>query len=239
MKKNLLLLIIFLVVFSCKEEISVSFTEVNSEYNENAIVEINIPSATGNSELSKSINKIVKIHIANILNFSEDDSESVLLKDALRKFDNEYKAFKNDFEESALMWEATFDGEVTYQSSEVISIAITSYLNTGGAHGSMTVTFLNINPSTGELLTPDDVIANKSAFTNLAQHHFKASIQTSDNMIFEDYFFGEDFQLPENIGFNADGVTLFYNVYEIASYAVGITEFTIPYEEVAIHMNVN
>ena len=239
MKKILLATLILSIVFSCKEEINISFTELNFEYNDNAIVEINIPNAEGNSALGISINKTIETHIANVLNFSEDDSESILLKDALDKFDTEYKAFKNDFEENALVWEATFDGEVTYQSSEVISIAITSYLNTGGAHGSLNVTFLNFNPSNGDLIAIDDLISNKSAFKNLAQRHFKAAILTSNNIIFEDYFFGEVFHLPENIGFNDDGVTLFYNVYEIASYAIGITEFTIYYEEAAVHLNVN
>jgi len=239
LKKILLPFIVFSFIYSCKEEVQITFTEFNIEFSENSLIEINAPRTEDKSDIGDAINSKIESHIANTLNFSSDASEALSLGDALEKFDNEYKAFKNDFEESALMWEATFDGEVTYQSSEVISIAITSYLNTGGAHGSMNVTFLNFNPSSGELLTLDDVIGNKLAFTNLAQQHFKASIQTSEDMIFEDYFFGEGFHLPENIGFNDDGITLFYNVYEIASYAIGITEFTIPFEEVAFHMNIN
>jgi hypothetical protein len=47
-----------------------------------------------------------------------------------------------------------------------------------------------------------------------------------------DFFFGKDFVLPENIGYNEEGLLLLYNTYEIASYAMGITEFTIPYSEI-------
>ena len=47
-----------------------------------------------------------------------------------------------------------------------------------------------------------------------------------------DYFWGEPFHLPENIGLNDEGVIFFYNVYEIASYADGITEFTIPFSDI-------
>ncbi len=36
-----------------------------------------------------------------------------------------------------------------YQSSEVISVALTSYINTGGAHGVLTITFLNFDAETG------------------------------------------------------------------------------------------
>jgi len=226
-------------LFSCKEDIKIAFTEINSEHNTNAIVEINIPNAEGNSSLSTSINSKIESLIANTLNFVDDDSEAISLKDALEKFDNEYKSFKNDFEENALVWEASFDGEVTYQSSEIISIALTSYLNTGGAHGSMNVTYLNFNPNTGALFTHEDLISNTPAFTTLAQQHFMSAIKTRNDLGIEDYFFGDDFQLPENIGYNDEGIILFYNVYEIAAYAIGITEFTIPYEEVAFHLNVN
>jgi len=238
LKKILLSFLILIIVYSCNEEVSLSFTEFNLEYSENSIIEINAPRVDGESAIGDLINVTIENHISNTLNFS-DDQTNLILADALEKFDTEYKTFKNDFEENALVWEATFDGEVTYQSSEIISIALTSYLNTGGAHGNMNVTFLNFNPSTGELLKIDDLIANKLAFTNLSQQHFNAAIQTSDGINFEDYFFGEGFQLPENIGFNNDGVNLFYNVYEIAAYAMGITEFTIPYNESAALLNVN
>ena len=45
--------------------------------------------------------------------------------------------------------------------------------------------------------------------------------------------------LPENIGFSDEGVILLYNVYEIAPYSEGITEFTIPFEEVLKYIKIN
>jgi hypothetical protein len=46
----------------------------------------------------------------------------------------------------------------------------------------------------------------------------------------QDYFFGKPFHLPENIGYGDEGIILLYNVYEVASYAQGYTEFAIPYD---------
>jgi len=223
---------------ACEEEITITFIEFNIEFNENAIIEINAPRVEFKSVIGDSINSKIERHIANMLNFSEEES-NIILGDALTKFDAEYKTFKNDFEESALVWEAIFDGEVTYQSSELISIGITSYLNTGGAHGNMNVTFLNFNPNTGNLLDLKDLISNQTAFEDIAKKHFKKVTQIADETGYGDYFFGEDFHLPANIGLNDEGVTLFYNVYEIASYAIGITEFTIPYNEVSDYLMVN
>ncbi len=237
--KKLLVLVLAFVSFSCLEETQLSFNETNLKSSDNAIVEINVPNADGESLVSKLVNTKIENHIGNALNFSEDESDSISLSDAIKKFDEEYKTFKNDFEENALVWEAMFDGEVTYQSSEIISIAINSYLNTGGAHGNLNITLLNFDPVTGDLLNFDDLISNKQMFQDVAKLHFKMATEAKEESDFEDYFFGEEFHLPANIGFCDEGVILFYNVYEIASYAVGITEFTIPYEEVKQYIKVN
>lgn len=222
-------------MYTCMEDINITFSEFNIEFNENAIIEINAPKAEGDNFISDTINSKIENHIANILNFGENES-TISLVDAIAKFDSEYAKFKNDFEESDLVWEALFDGEVTYQSSIIISIAINSYLNTGGAHGNMNITFLNFDPITGDLLKFNDLILNKTAFEDVAKKHFKIATGSSGKTGFGDYFFGEGFQLPENIGFTDDGVILFYNVYEIASYADGVTEFTIPYNEIEAYL---
>jgi len=141
-------------------------------------------------------------------------------------------AFKDEFEESSLVWEAQIEGEVTYQSPEITCVAINSYLNTGGAHGSMNISFLNFNSQTGELLKNDEFIKSND-FLKLAKTYFRLEIEeTLDKDSFNDYFWGDDFHLPENIGFSDEGVILLYNVYEIAPYSEGITEFTIPFEKV-------
>ena len=103
----------------------------------------------------------------------------------------------------------------------------------GGAHGNDKIKFLNLNAKTGEVLNQNDIIENSSGFKALAEKHFVASLETKeDRLKMEDFFFGKPFQLPENIGFSDDGLVLLYNVYEVASYAQGYTEFVIPFEDV-------
>ena len=80
---------------------------------------------------------------------------------------------------------------------------------------------------------------NKIFLTNEWELHVRVfAVKTEEDEGFGDYFFGEEFHLPANIGYNDEGVLLFYNVYEIASYAVGITEFTIPFEEVEDYLSI-
>jgi uncharacterized protein DUF3298/peptidoglycan-N-acetylmuramic acid deacetylase PdaC-like protein len=240
LKKIALLILVSLTISSCNQEVDLTFSETNFVKNENAIIDINIPNAEGDNDVSESINAIIENFIVNTINFSEDSLISFSLNEAATKFDSIYMAFKDDFEENSLVWEALIDGEVTYQSQVITCIAINSYLNTGGAHGNMNISFLNFDSQTGQLLIIDDYIKNRLGFIKLAEKYFNIELQESlDETNFDDYFFGEDFHLPENIGFSDDGLILLYNVYEIAPYSEGITEFAIPFEEALPFLRLN
>lgn len=231
MKRFFWLIALLFTFFSCVED-ELLFIESNQLYQDNATIEINIPIAQGNSETAKKINIKIENHIANTLIFSEDDSDTATLEEGISKFDLEYKNFKADFEESNLVWEATFDGEVMYQSSEIISIAINSYTNTGGAHGNSVITIYNFDSVTGNLFEIHELVNDISALTEISESHFKSDVKLEENESLNDYFFGQPFHLPANIGYNEEGIVILYNTYEVASYAMGITEFTIPYEEI-------
>lgn len=240
MKKITLLILVTFVFISCNQEVNLTFSETNFAINENAIIEINIPNADGTNDVSKAINSTIEHFIVNTISFNEDSPINISLSDAVKKFDSIYIAFKDDFDENTLIWEALIEGDVTYQSPALTCIAINSYLNTGGAHGNMIISFLNFNSQTGQLLQTEDHIKNKTDFIKLAEKHFNLKLQeSSDEDVFDNYFFEEDFHLPENIGFSDDGVILLYNVYEIASYSEGITEFTIPFEEALPYLKIN
>jgi hypothetical protein len=220
-----------LIVSCAKTTPPISFTETNKLYEDNAVVELNIPEAEGNTAAAAAINTVIENHIANMLVFLDEPSDTLQLQNAIKSFDAEYKSFKGSFTESSMVWDASFDGEVTYQSPDLISIAINSYVNSGGAHGNSNVTFFNFDTS-GKQLRFDDLFKDKKGLTALVKTYFDA--ETKGNSI--SYMFDDGFKLPANIGFNDEGVVFFYNVYEIASYADGITEFTIPFEDLGPYL---
>jgi len=228
-----------MILCSCDEVTNLTFSEQNNIYNDQAKVEINIPVAEGSQEVAKAINTKLENHIANMLVFSEDDSPNLKLDEALTTFESEYLKFKEDFNETALVFEASFDGEVIYHSSELICIALTGYTNTGGAHGNSNITLYNFDPQTGKTLELNEIINDKETFTSIVEIYFKDEIANNTNRTFEDYFFDNKFHLPANIGFNEEGVLVLYNPYEVAAYAMGITEFTIPFEKVDNYLKVH
>lgn len=239
LKNSCLFLGTFLVLFSCKKDVPLSFSDKTIEKKDNVSVLISYPRAEGNEAVATRINTVVENFLANEVNMSEQLDKSLTLDKAIEGFDNEYKSFKEDFSDTTQQWEALIESEVSYESETIICIAINSYLDTGGAHGNSHVTFLNFDKKTGKLLAQSDIIKDLEDFKKFVQPYFeKASQSLSDEDNIEDPFYGEGFQLPENIGFGEDGIILLYNVYEIASYAQGVTEFRIPYKTAIPYLKV-
>ena len=238
--KRISLFLVFLILLnSCTSEFKpVTFETISIEESFDAEISATYSKAKGNSDLSKTINTNVENAIIKTLSTPENKNN---LTDVLKAFNTEYLSFRNEFSEgSEPVWELHIETELTYQSEEVITIAISNYEFKGGAHGNDQIQFLNLDAKTGKILSLDDIITDKESFTTLAEKYFIKSLDNKkENLKMEDFFFGESFHLPENIGFSEDGLVLLYNVYEVASYDSGYTEFVIPFTETELYLKVH
>ena len=222
-----------LLLGSCNEDVNLEFYEDSIETSEAAIIAVNYELAKENNDVAKRINNTVRTYIAQQIFMGDDLPKDISIQEAIHQFNNELIRFKKDFPETPEVWEALIDGEVAYKSEELVCLAITSYLDTGGAHGNSYVRFLNFDAQTGSQLTTKDLILDIDSFKKIVENYLgKATKTTINEDTIENYFFGEDFKLPESIGFTDEGVVILYNTYEIAAYAQGTTEFTIPFNEV-------
>lgn len=239
MKRIVTLVSLLLIISSCTEEFKpTTFKIASIDKTYDADISVTYENATGTSELSKRIN--FKIEEAIIETLSIPDKKTNL-EAVLDDFNSEFVNFKKDYpEDTEPVWELTIETELSYQSQDIITIAISTYEFKGGAHGNDKIKFLNLDAKTGSVLKQDDIVDNSETFKDLAETYFLKNLEVrGENLKIEDYFFGEPFHLPENIGFSADGLVLLYNVYEVASYAQGYTEFAIPFEDAQNYLKVN
>jgi hypothetical protein len=235
-KTSFILICCFTLFFNCKEDINTTFEDISITTETNNIVEVNIPKAIGNKEVSNNINSEITQKVISSLHIGEQENISATsIEESINDFNKEFKFFKSDFPESTQAWEAQIDSEVMFTSPEILCLALTSYINTGGAHGILNISFLNFEASTGHLIPNINLITNKNAFKQMALPYFKKAVADKD--IFESEL--ETFKLPENISYNEDGIVLLYNAYEIAPYATGILEFEIPYNEIENYLAFN
>ena len=143
-----------------------------------------------------------------------------------------YEVSAKEFPEYNIPWEASVEGELVNETPEVISIKYKLALFTGGAHGYTSITYLNFNPETGDLLTNDEIF--KPEFKDYAEKLFRKKNEIpEDSSINSTGFFFEDdkFQLPQNVGILKNKIVLRYNAYEVASYAEGGIQLEIPMDK--------
>ena len=241
--KQIMPFLFFVIILnSCDSEIKpITFKTASIDTKYEADISVIYDKAIETNALGKTINFNIEKTIISTLS---DASKKTNLVAVLEDFNLEYINFKTDFpEESEPVWELHIETEKSYQSEEIITIAISTYEFKGGAHGNDKLKFLNLNAKTGAVLEQSDILKNIEDFKTLAKSYFIKSLETQPdedkNETIEDFFFGEPFQLPENIGFSDDGLVLLYNIYEIATYDEGYTEFAIPFEEAATYLKIN
>lgn len=232
-------LIIFTsICFSCKDEVTLSFTETSIVDEDETIIEINIPKAEGKTKTAKQINTTLTRFVNTALNFEAVNSTKISTKESIVNFKKAYNDFKTQigktFYTNLPAWEVLIDGELIYESETLVSIAMNSSINTGGAHSNLVFQFFNFDVKTGQQLETKDLITNVPAFTILAKKYYDRELLSISNESIE-AFKTETFKLPKNLGFSNDGVIVFYDTFNSATN--NIIEFTIPFAAANNYLN--
>lgn len=226
-----------MIFIGCKEDRNLIFEPSNFK-NESckncASITILVPRALGNKKIDEVINTALREEIISILKY-DDEVDANSIDSAMESFQSEYIQLRDKFPEEATTWEATINGEVTYENDTILTIRLDYYLFTGGAHGYSSVRFLNFDKEKGKELGNEELFSDIEAFEGLAESKFriKEKIPNSESINSTGFMFENDvFYLPENIGFTKEGLQLFYEQYEVASYADGPIVLTIPFKEI-------
>lgn len=239
MKKLLLPLVITALLVSCKNEITqtefedfaveqISEKDCLTEEENCAFISIHTPLAKPNTAHSSIINNKIEDHINGLIDY-QDGQRFETLEALAQRFIDDYETSATEFPEYNIPWEASVEGKLILQSSEIISLEYQLALFKGGAHGYSSVSYLNFDPLTGEQLSHQDIFT--SEFKSYAEDLFrkKNNIPLGQAINSTGFFFENDkFQLPRNVGFSKNKIVLRYNPYEVASFAEGGIDLEIP-----------
>lgn len=137
----------------------------------------------------------------------------------------------------------TIDGDnaITYLDDHYVCVRADGYEYTGGAHGTPFRQYFVFDRETGVRLSLSDVVENPveelqakvgAAFRELAEKTNFAfeSPEDLEHTVADGISYESPFYLSET------GVVFYYAPYEIASYAEGFPEVTIPYSELEIRI---
>ncbi len=155
--------------------------------------------------------------------------ETELFKEAKELYDYNQE---NDY--PVMVYEIILDYEITYQNHSVISLYTDEYMFLGGAHGNTKREGQNWNLQTGRQIILKELFPNNPYYIidilKEINCQIAEQIEKGENYYFENYcaLVQENFRL-ENFYMVAEGVTVFFNQYEIAPYSSGIPTFKIKF----------
>ena len=240
MKQHIFLVFLFLIFISCNKELSFK----NETFKKKSAlpcktdcpqITIDIPVAKNIPVVADSINKKILSVLKEIVYFGEKPSEAKDYNSLAASFITSYEEMHKKFPGETFGWEAKIKGNVEYQSDQILNIKLDHYTFTGGAHGYQGFRSLLFNPKTGRIIFNDQLFKNEKEFKAFAEKEFrnKYKIPSKANINVTGLMFEKDtFQLPQNIFYTDEGLLLYYNSYEAASYADGPKELLFPYEKI-------
>ena len=231
--KSLILIGAMFLALSCSRRNEIRFADNKFEFND-TVANINVnmiyPYAEGNDkEVVALINDTIMKRIINSLSSSDSETAS-----SLDQFFNQLAKEKSaDTVIGHMPYEYFLKG-TGYASESVSSVFLDMSYFTGGAHPANNLYYINFNTQTGKVLDNSELFSNMEDFTKLNRDWFVkcTGIDTPEKETESCMFVSvKELPLPENIGFNQEGVVMAYGYYEIGCRVLGNIIYTIPYAE--------
>ena len=126
---------------------------------------------------------------------------------------------------------------ITYNDNCFLSLYTDKYEYTGGAHGNTTRTSNTWELCTGQNIYLYCFFKPYTDYTNMLKREIIA--QADENLKENPFIYFDDYKdliiknfNPHSFYMSPDGITIYYQQYDIAPYAAGIVEFTIPYVKI-------
>jgi len=214
-----------------------SYSENNKQFNYD--VKADYPEFSGlkNTEAQNKINQDIKNSIITITDQFKTDSKT--------------NCNFSDLPDNPPDWVCeivvAFDG-FNLVNNKILSAKIEYYQFTGGAHGGTTYDFINYSIDSGEKINWDQIFKKDSDYLKIISDYAKNSLnrqllKPEDSM--SDLGWIEEGTSPisdnynTNVGFNKDGLVIVFQQYQVAAYAAGPQEVTIPYTQLESAINPN
>ena len=160
------------------------------------------------------------------------------IQDYLKDLEPMYAKDEAEKEDSAsiLAWYSYYKGiesHVQLYDKDLLVYRIDYNEYTGGAHGIYMATYLNMDLTLMRPLRLDDIFVGdyKDALTDLIWNQLMADNKVNTHEALEDMGYAStgDIAPTENFYLSKEGITFYYNVYDITPYSMGPVKVTIPF----------
>lgn len=167
------------------------------------------------------------------------NSSDSMITSIFKKIDGDIESFGNTTVQQSKEYgiggnfEAVNNFQVPYNDGNLLSLVSNNYFYAGGAHGMSTLVPYNYDLKTGQKLALADMFVKGFDYKSYINQQIRTEIAKDKDMYFNQ---GADFKgITDNQGFyfSKTGITVFFQLYEIAPYAAGFRYFEIPMQNIS------
>lgn len=216
---------------------------INKPISVNLNVEIKPAVVTGNemTEEGQYYNMVYNVPVVSLEGRYADNAAK--LNSAIMEYFNKVKAENaqiaseispDDLIDPNIKYEFDAGYSVYYNKDGLISITLTYYSFTGGAHGSTYRVAYNYDLINGKELQLQDLFSKDADANDTVKQEIITQMQGNEEFsLFDSANSIKNYPKPFNFYFTEEGIVVWFDEYEIASYSAGMPEFLIT-KDVAI-----
>ncbi|MBX7107991.1 MAG: DUF3298 and DUF4163 domain-containing protein [Chitinophagales bacterium] len=207
-----------------------------------------------------SVNPVARAINESLLSFElEGDETPAEVRDlAEESMEDEFDSFSESYEEAfpdsvaaenrqfmdespyIYNWEYQQAYDVVYNEHYLMSVRVTGYTYTGGAHGNTVYSYMVLDLKTGETLTLDDLFlkSSKRELAAIAEKQLRINRNIDESASLKDNgLLINKLDLNEAFYIDHGGIGFTYSPYEIAPYADGPINIYLQWEQVKSLIN--
>ncbi|MBB5356427.1 hypothetical protein HNR43_002411 [Anoxybacillus mongoliensis] len=227
-QRNIWMMVLMLFILTAYSPPLTVTTKQIKYTNELMEVDFNIPIVSGsiNQSFQRQVNRLLR-------------KESLDLKREVEKQARENMAISKKEGFPYRLHAAVSNYEVTYNQRGILSIPVTLYSYTGGAHGMTVKVPNNFDFHTGKSLQLSDLFKKGTNYKQVIIDEVIAQIKKENDLYFDNAIAVVQ-KMPNGQPYymTKDGIVVYYGLYEIAPYAAGIREFLIPFSTLRPYMKI-
>ncbi len=165
------------------------------------------------------------------------DQPAEPLEEQAQAFLDGYEESRRDFPDAATSrhWIVERRMDELHRDQRWLSVRVSETSYTGGAHTNYWASLATFDLERGELASLDELLVDdaRAALDRAGEAAFRRAREIAADRSLEEegFWFEEGFHVGENWAVVADGLEFHFDPYEVGSYALGSSDFVIPWAE--------
>jgi hypothetical protein len=197
-------------------------------------VEVNFSYPTikeGPEALKTAVDTWARDFLTGMVAFADEPDNMPPLEEAIQGFFHLHDEAVRDFPDGPAYFVAETKDTLLFNDGKYLTLKLDGYSYAGGAHPNPTSTVVTWEITAGRKLKLENLVGDLPALQKIAEQKFR---QVRADDFKEGFEFDETFpfKLADNTGLLKDGIYFCYVPYEVGPYAMGYTEFVIPFIDI-------